>query len=322
MRVVVEVVAGPHTGRRRLLSIGQEVIVGRSEYAGLSCEFDHEMLEQHFTLLVHRSGCRMTGAESTRVNKLPTMACHLYDGDVIEAGNSRFRVHIEGEASIADGSTESITPNTQTIRPAKLFHDHQLTGEFEIELCRNGSVLHMGSTVTTPIQDLAEVVSRRHEAFLVLHHYKIDQPVSIPDPEYVFSFLDPAVVSTASPIIVPAYEVDDWATLIADSWGHDAVIVLYTNCEAEETIRKFRRAVCPPGSTTINGYSWPQLLGQLLAWDESGSNTVMFDIAEMILVEAADFPERWQLFSNRDQSELLREAGLRPTLRENAETIE
>ena len=316
MRVVVEVVSGPHTGRRQVLSTGQEVAVGSSEDAGLSCECDDDLLDEHFVLLVDHSGCRLIGAETTRVNKRPTAACRLRDGDVIDAGNSRFSMRIESVPSLGDQPAAAVDVR---ITPDQVFQDHRLTGEFEVESCRNGSILHMGSTTTTPIDALAEVVSRRHEAFLVLHQHKVNLPVEIPNSELVYSFLDSNVATTTSPIIVPAYEVAEWARIIADSWGHDAVIVLYTNTEPEETIRKFREAVCPAESTTIHGYGWPQLLGQLLAWDESGSNQVMFDIAEMILVETADFPERWQLFSNHDQSALLQDAGLKPIVRGNAE---
>ena len=98
MRVTVEVVTGPHTGRKIRLREGQVAEVGRTEWADHAFPSDSHMSARHFSLECGRETCRVRDLESsngTWVDKERVGDAILRDGLEFQAGNSRFLVHIE-----------------------------------------------------------------------------------------------------------------------------------------------------------------------------------------------------------------------------------
>ena len=314
MNVVVEILSGVLAGRRRNLSMGEAITIGRSESAGIRDESNTELLDIHYELFFSKHGCGVIAfgplqLENRPLENRPLTDELLQDGDIISAGGLRLQVHFENVIE-----AQSVTSSEDLTLQSTPLLDLQLSGEFTVETCRNGYVLHTGSTITTPIDRLAELISRRHEAFLFLDHNKADQPLPECQFDFLFDFIDPVVAVSASPVIAAAYEIADWPTRVSDAWGMDAVAVLYTNSDPDQAIAALRNGVYSADSNTIHGLCWPQVFGQVLASDESGRIDELFEIVEMVLVESADLPERWQLFAATDQSPILLEAGLRPTV--------
>ncbi len=98
MQIFLHVEKGPHVGRRVAIRSGQIATIGKTEQSDHCFEQDVEMADQHFRIRVTDT-CAIEGVDSEteflvngEVKEDPTLS----NGDVISAGNSVFRVEIEG----------------------------------------------------------------------------------------------------------------------------------------------------------------------------------------------------------------------------------
>ena len=100
MRVVLEVVAGPFTGRRIELRPGQTSTVGRTGRAKYAIPHDALLSFVHFSLDWEGSDCRIRDLRSssgTRVNGYQITEALLREGDEVTAGSTIFAVRYETE---------------------------------------------------------------------------------------------------------------------------------------------------------------------------------------------------------------------------------
>ena len=103
MKVVLEVVEGPHLGQRFDFRNHDNFIVGRSAQAHFRLPMaDKTFSRFHFMVEVNPPNCRlidMASRNGTFLNGKPVGVAMLADGDEIRGGETRFRVGIEGEDS-------------------------------------------------------------------------------------------------------------------------------------------------------------------------------------------------------------------------------
>src|SRR5688572_29491128 len=102
MRVVLEVIAGPLSGRRFHLMRNQRLEVGSTAKAEVCIRGDSNLSPQQFALETDQQVCRVhdLGLQGTTlVNGQPVESAVVREGDEIRAGLSRFIVHVEGDAS-------------------------------------------------------------------------------------------------------------------------------------------------------------------------------------------------------------------------------
>lgn len=112
MRAIFEVVEGPLAGRRIELNPGQSIAFGRTTKSDVSIPGDGYMSGRHFEVqnaagafLVRDLGSSNgTFVNGARVNEQP-----LQDEDMIAAGSSKFRLHVEFDTE-ADFSKTSTIP--------------------------------------------------------------------------------------------------------------------------------------------------------------------------------------------------------------------
>ena len=101
MRVTLEIVSGPQSGRKLVVSGGYVVQVGRTEWADFAVADDALMSSVHFKVECTQHECRIRDLRSTngtRVNGHTVSEAILHDQDRIDAGQTRFVVHVEGTA--------------------------------------------------------------------------------------------------------------------------------------------------------------------------------------------------------------------------------
>jgi hypothetical protein len=87
---------------------------------------------------------------------------------------------------------------------------------------------------------------------------------------------------------------------LADGWGKDAVVCLFSNRDTKEIWGHLRR-VCrakghgdaPP--TAVLGFCWPSVLVALLSHHVGYSNQ-LFEHLDIIMTEFPDLPDTWQLY--------------------------
>ena len=117
MRLVLEVLSGPHEGERIEVDEGQSVRIGRTTKADIALQ-DTFMSSLHFGLDCTAKTCRVQDLDSrngTTVNGKRVPKAKLRDGDRIHAGRTDFIVRIEQlEASqpkpVVSRFAETITP--------------------------------------------------------------------------------------------------------------------------------------------------------------------------------------------------------------------
>ncbi|MHC4399967.1 MAG: FHA domain-containing protein [Planctomycetota bacterium] len=98
MRVVLEVVDGPHAGQKILLRQGQVAKIGRTEYADFAFPHDRYMSSVHFAVECGNDGFRVRDLDSsngTLVNGQRVQEAIAEDRSEIQAGQTRFVVHVQ-----------------------------------------------------------------------------------------------------------------------------------------------------------------------------------------------------------------------------------
>jgi pSer/pThr/pTyr-binding forkhead associated (FHA) protein len=115
MRVTLEIVSGPQSGRKLVIGSGYAVQVGRTEWADFALSDDAQMSTVHFTIECNQHACRIRDLHSTngtRVNGRTVSEAVLHDQDRIDAGQTGFVVHVE-EAAPAPPPAPSLPRSTQ-----------------------------------------------------------------------------------------------------------------------------------------------------------------------------------------------------------------
>jgi hypothetical protein len=110
MRVTLETEAGVGVGGECVVSTGEVRRVGRRHPADLAFPDDSYMSGVHFSIECSGVDCRVRdlgSSNGTFVNGRRVEEAILYSGDLIVAGQARFRVHVETESSAS--TTASLT---------------------------------------------------------------------------------------------------------------------------------------------------------------------------------------------------------------------
>jgi pSer/pThr/pTyr-binding forkhead associated (FHA) protein len=94
-RIVMEVIAGPHTGQKFTFDKHDVFLVGRSARAHLQLAGDPHFSRFHFRLEINPPQCYLIDLGSrngTFVNGAEVRECHLKSGDVISGGTTELKV--------------------------------------------------------------------------------------------------------------------------------------------------------------------------------------------------------------------------------------
>jgi hypothetical protein len=120
MQAAVEIQTGSQSGKRIDLAPGQTVQVGRAKPAGVVIADDPLMSNVHFALSWDGTTCRLRDLNSrfgTTLNGRKVAEANLANGDVIVAGQIRFRVRIEEPAPVVAPATAPTAPATAPATP-------------------------------------------------------------------------------------------------------------------------------------------------------------------------------------------------------------
>jgi len=103
MRLVVEAVDGPHRGAKFALRAGDSISVGRTDRADFALARDSGLSSLHFAIRSTSAGfeiCDLGSTNGTLLNGETVAATLLGDGDDIRAGQSRFKIRLEGAVAV------------------------------------------------------------------------------------------------------------------------------------------------------------------------------------------------------------------------------
>lgn len=119
MAVVLEIRAGPLTGKQFAVPEGEPLTVGRTERANVAVPGDTQMSGVHFALEWDGKVCRVVDKRSTNgtlLNGNPVSESTLRDGDVIGAGNTKFIVRfMRSPQNAATPEAAGVAPVSQAV---------------------------------------------------------------------------------------------------------------------------------------------------------------------------------------------------------------
>src|SRR4051794_8094553 len=104
MRIILDVLQGPRKGRSFIFDRHDTFIVGRSRFVHCPMPEDAALSRDHFMIEINPPQCELRDLGSTNgtyVNERRVQRTRLDSGDRIAAGQSVFRVWVEGEEPAA-----------------------------------------------------------------------------------------------------------------------------------------------------------------------------------------------------------------------------
>jgi pSer/pThr/pTyr-binding forkhead associated (FHA) protein len=118
MQAVLEIVAGPHLGKKTVVRADQVATFGRTERADFAFPLDPHMSGAHFVVEQSPLDCRIRDLDSgngTFLNGKRIQEAVLHDADVIRAGKTDFVVHLDvapAEVTPIPDYLKGIVPST------------------------------------------------------------------------------------------------------------------------------------------------------------------------------------------------------------------
>ena len=291
MRVILEVVSGPEQSRKVPLRAGQRLQVGRTEYADLTLAGDGHMSSLHFALETQSDGCRVEdlgSSNGTFLNGQPVTAATLaYDGDRIQAGQSEFVVHVEGQErqttireQLGPDGTRATAVRAVATPPGKV------TYTVEIENSRLPAL--RGTTDQVLPQQLAALLNKHLPLYLVVDPGKIGEPLpeELAAPEYLFDWMPVESRKVFSQIILSASDPVDMFSWIEKAWGKDALVCLFSRKDRLELLAHLRH--------TAGAYARPTILTPHLKLAAPEGVQNLFAGVDAVLMEGVS-PGEWIL---------------------------
>jgi hypothetical protein len=119
MLAILEIQGPDSEGRKMWLGSGETIRIGRTELADVALPSDRTLAPVHFSLTCTNDQCSAKSMDGSPIwlNGRNTDECVLRNGDVLQAGRTRFIVTIEGAADalsvVDDGVTPIARPDSQ-----------------------------------------------------------------------------------------------------------------------------------------------------------------------------------------------------------------
>ncbi|NQT18010.1 MAG: FHA domain-containing protein [Planctomycetes bacterium] len=125
MQIVLDVIKGPHSGRRFEFAGHDNFIVGRASFAHFRlAEKDPLISRVHFMIEVNPPQCRlldMGSRNGTRVNEQGVRAADLRHGDLIRSGHTVLKVSFSEPEAVA--SLKEELPGREAVRAERGQHE-------------------------------------------------------------------------------------------------------------------------------------------------------------------------------------------------------
>lgn len=166
MRIVLEVRNGPRSGHRTWLADGQELKIGRTEWADFAFPDDRTMPDVGVVLKCGTRGCDAKSPSDKHrflVNGQQVLSHTLKDGDILQVGNTEFLVSVPlagNDRRISVPLIWTKGPRSSTTIPSF---------PYEMRRCHSGLVCYRADAARFPIRALLPILARRMILYLLVN---------------------------------------------------------------------------------------------------------------------------------------------------------
>lgn len=163
MRIILQIIAGPETGRKVFLPSGQVARFGRTEWSDFAFPRDAAMAEVHFAVDSQRAGARLQDLGTpagTFVNDAQVSQAELKHGDKIRAGGTTLQVWLGGDAGGLDEAVNIAAAEVAIEAAAAAAASQEITAqELAEHLELNAAAQAIAAQVKTPLELLARLTN-------------------------------------------------------------------------------------------------------------------------------------------------------------------
>ncbi len=291
--------------RKIWLPPGDTICFGRTNASDVPVGKDPYMSARHFVVTTGQELCRLRDAGSrggTRLNGRPVQEAILCDGDVITAGKTHFRVHVDGGLPAAlrsryDPAVVLAVPDDGRSSPPPVFATWP---------CHAGISLFRAAISRFDPVDVARRVAAITPLFLIADPTRLDQQLPLPPDQrcVLYNWLPTEAAAESSPVILPATVLPGWGALLGKAWGQDAVICVYSQASAEtlaghlQGLADGSPQTADPGNAArhVLAYGSPSALAELLAQGDADFARSFFSQVDAVVLEVHG-GDRWGLLA-------------------------
>lgn len=309
MRIVIEVVAGPLAGRKFHLVRNQRLEVGNTSQADVCVRGDSQLAPQQFALETDSQVCRVRDLcrqGTTLVNGQAVELAVVRDGDEVQAGGSRFIIHVEG--AVANAPAEVVAAKPAAARAAK----RPTSATYEKVTCDTGLVRYGGTCDSFPPAELAAALAGESPAYFLADNRRLqDESLrNLKQPHYLFDWLGEAAAQVSPLVLLPG-EVPDVAALVQQGWRRDGLACFFARQAGDAAYAALRNSARADADRVV-GICWPSILSFLLSHYQQAFVKRLMDPFACVLLEDPLAPDRWQLFAAEAIDERLAAIGFQP----------
>jgi hypothetical protein len=244
----------------------------------------------------------------------------LRQGDEIRAGDTVFRVEVEGgappakEISAVGASADGGTPPTAAAAPRVTVRRGNVV--YHLEACDSGLTLCRGEVAQIRPADLANLLAQKVPFYLIADLKKIGltPPADHAAYDWLFDWFPPETALLVSPLLLSQNQYPDWPTVVEKGWGNDSVVGVFTQLSRPRLLEHLRLCLrAKPKREELSGgmigFCWPSVMSMLLAHGMPNWIQQLLSGIEAVLVELPDLPETWQVYGFSRIAEQLDQLG-------------
>ncbi|MBI3863058.1 MAG: hypothetical protein HY290_14295 [Planctomycetia bacterium] len=240
MRVVLQAESGRRSGHRIWLGANQRVFVGGNEWAEFSHPGDPELADVQFVVESDYQNCHIRNlfaGQPLTVNGQEVHERTLVNGDIVTAGNTRFRVGIQESA---ESQQRQAAIGGDTLRPGSI------EVPYLVERCESGLFRFYASDASQTPTDVALYLSQQHCFYLIVHLTKAGVELP-PDLTRVVDLgargeVGADQVNACSMLMISPTDPIDRFRLLEEGWNRDSVLGVFTTRERPGVIKALIRA--------------------------------------------------------------------------------
>jgi hypothetical protein len=179
-----------------------------------------------------------------------------------------------------------------------------LSATFETETGLSRLTVCRGSVQQVAAADLAQRLAARHPLQLIVDFNRIKRelPAEIQTPDYLLDWFEAPSIPLVSPLVLSPSEFPAWPEIVAQAWGQDALVCIYTDLPKPKLLEQLRASCKPkvPQNGTALGIWLPRVLVPLLTSSSADSASQLLGGIHAVLVEGTAAPDSWQ-YIGREQ---------------------